>query len=276
MSLYTEWKTAVSTKKTDRDTLMHYRQCGVQALELSIAWPNCESIDWAGYKKHADEAGLELWSYHLPFGREVNIASPDEAERRDAVDALCVLAERALSIGIRHFIVHPSAEPVPVDERSAWMAASQKSLKELAQFIDERGAVLCVEDLPRSCLGHDVKEMLELVNCDSRLRVCFDVNHLLLEFGATHREFIEKLGPKIVTTHISDYDFIDEKHFFPGFGKIDWKTLVEDLENAGYSGPFLYEGGFSPSHWAPEVPFGKIEDVRTRQMTIKELRGCAE
>jgi sugar phosphate isomerase/epimerase len=115
--------------------------------------------------------------------------------------------------------------------------------------------------------------MLELVSADSRLRVCFDVNHLCQAYGSTHAEFVEKLGHLIVTTHMSDYDFIDEKHFFPGYGMIDWCSLVEHLENADYSGPFLYEGGFSPSARAPEVPHGTFEMARERHMTIKELHG---
>jgi sugar phosphate isomerase/epimerase len=72
---------------------------------------------------------------------------------------------------------------------------------------------------------------------------------------------------------MSDYDFLDEKHYFPGNGLIDWKEVVELLEEAGYEGPFLYEGGFSPSHWNPAVPFGKYEDARERHLHIKEFRG---
>lgn len=275
MSVCTEWKTALSTRCTDLETLRHYRECSIEAIELSVPYADCADIDWDGLRVNAAEAGIELWSYHLPFAMDVNIAWPDETLRRRALDALCALIDRALATGFTRFVIHPSAEPVPAQERAGWMAASRRSLAELAQYLDERGAVLCVEDLPRSCLGHTDDEMLELISADPRLKVCFDVNHLCREFGGTHREFIQKLGSRIITTHMSDYDFVDEKHFFPGFGMIDWKTLIEDLEAAGYCGPFLYEGGFAPSHWQPEVPFGKVEEAHDRHMRIKELRGCA-
>ena len=52
--------------------------------------------------------------------------------------------------------------------------------------------------------------MLELISADERLVICFDTNHLLSEDPV---EFIHKCGHKIVTLHVSDYDFIDEKHF---------------------------------------------------------------
>lgn len=273
MSNYTEWKTAISTDATDLETLRHYKECSINAIELSESYKYCENIDWHGLGKNAAEAGIELWSYHLPFGSEIDIASPDEAHRLNAVKYNCRLIDRALDIGISRFIIHPSYEPVPPEERAVWLQASCRSLQELAQYADERKAIICVEDLPRSCIGHTIDEMLTLLATDSRLKVCFDVNHLLSEFGDTHHDFVEKLGSKIVTTHMSDYDFVDEKHFFPGMGMIDWKLLVEDLESVGYSGPFLFEGGFSPSHWAPEVPFGKIENAHERHMHIKEYRG---
>ena len=273
MSNYTEWKTAISTSSTDLETLRHFKACSIDSMELSVSYNNCRNIDWQGLSKNAAEAGIELWSYHLPFGPEIDIASPDEGHRSNAVKFNCSLIDRALEIGISRFIIHPSYEPVPQNERSAYLSASCRSLIELAQYASERDAVICVENLPRSCIGHTVEEMLVLLSSDSRLKVCFDVNHLLREFGDTHHDFTEKLGSRIVTVHMSDYDFIDEKHFFPGIGMIDWNHLVEDLEAIGYSGPFLFEGGFSPSHWAPEVPFGKIEDAHDRHMHIKDFHG---
>ena len=125
----------------------------------------------------------------------------------------------------------------------------------------------------RISLENTADEMLELVSADPRLRVCFDVNHLCLEFGCDHREFVEKLGHLIETTHMSDYDFIDERHFFPGYGQIDWQEVIELLENAGYCGPFLSEGGYNQSKLFPDVPFGTVEELHERHMHIKEFRG---
>lgn len=273
MTDYRQWITAISTKATDYETLRRMKNCGVGGIELSVPCSECDSIPWNELRKNADAAGIEILSYHLPFSREVHIASPDEAHRAQMVAYLKDMIEKACAVGIRRFVIHPSTEPISDEERPAQMAASKKSLAELAQFADERGAVLCVENLPRTCLGHTVEEMLELISADDRLMVCFDVNHLLTVYGSTHREFVEKLGRRIATTHMSDYDFLDEKHFFPGYGLIDWKEVVELLEAADYSGPFLYEGGFEPSARAPEVPYGTYEMARERHMTIKELRG---
>jgi sugar phosphate isomerase/epimerase len=72
------------------------------------------------------------------------------------------------------------------------------------------------------------------------LRVCFDTNHCLIEDNC---DYIRAVGPKIVTLHVSDYDFTDEKHWIPGEGKNDWEGIIRTLEEADYSGRFLYETG---------------------------------
>ena len=273
MSSYDKWPTAVSRSVRDYETLKYMKDCGIDAMELSVGWKDCDGIDWAGYRKNADAAGIEIASYHLPFADHLNIADPDEEKRIGVVEYQSGQMKKAAEAGIRRFIIHPSAEPIPEEERGAWMASAKKSLKELAEVAAELDSVLCVEDLPRSCLGHTAEEMLELTGVDDRLRVCFDVNHLLTVYGTTHVEFVEKLGHLIVTTHMSDYDFINEKHFFPGYGLIDWKEVVEALEKADYNGPFLYEGGFSESEDFSEPPYAKYKDAKWRHMHIKELRG---
>ena len=110
----------------------------------------------------------------------------------------------------------------------------------LAEFAYGRGAVIAVEDLPRTCLGNTAAEVQRLISANDRLRVCFDTNHLLID---TNLNFIEKLGDKIVTVHVSDYDFSDEKHWLPGEGLVDWRALYTALTASEYRGAWLYELG---------------------------------
>jgi len=53
--------------------------------------------------------------------------------------------------------------------------------------------------------------------------------------------FVKKLADKIITVHVSDYDFINERHWLPGEGKVDWNALYEALKAVNYSGPWMYE-----------------------------------
>ena len=99
-------------------------------------------------------------------------------------------------------------------------------------------ATLCVENLPRTCLGRDSSDILALLSADARLRVCFDTNHLLEEDAI---DFIRAVGNKILTIHVSDYDRLNERHWLAGEGCVDWPSLYSALLSTGYSGAWLYE-----------------------------------
>ncbi len=91
------------------------------------------------------------------------------------------------------------------------------------------------------CYGTQLlEEIVELVSVHKDLRVCFDTNHLLNQDPC---DFVRKLGDKIITLHISDYDFQNERHWLPGEGDINWPELISTLKETGYSGPWLYELG---------------------------------
>ena len=65
-----------------------------------------------------------------------------------------------------------------------------------------------------------------------------DVNHLLWDNA---EDAVLDFGDRIYTLHISDYDKVDERHWLPGKGVIDWKKLIQNLQKIGYQGVFNYE-----------------------------------
>lgn len=102
---------------------------------------------------------------------------------------------------------------------------------------------LCVEDLPRTCLLNCSFEALTFLNSVPDSYLCFDTNHLLMQ---TNEDFLNDLidngmTGRIAAVHISDYDFIDERHKLPGAGINDWKMILSKLEALDYSGAFVYE-----------------------------------
>ena len=217
-----------------------YREGGIRFMELSMRIEGYDALDYAWVRELSQAHGVTLWSLHLPFApfRILDPSRPDLA--KDTVAYFRELIQKGVAIGIDKFVVHASGEPIPTEERSLRMACAKESLRALAEFAGERGAVIAVEDLPRTCLGRDAEEMLELLDAHDALRVCFDTNHLLTQSPV---EFIEQVGEKIITTHVSDYDFVDERHWLPGEGLVDWTALVQALQNVKYQGVWMYELG---------------------------------
>ena len=226
-----------------RELFAASKESGIEVMELSVGnkREQHDAIPLADVKRWADEFGVELWSYHLPFF-VFNIASLNKERRSNAVETYGELIARAREIGIRHFVVHPSAEPHTQEERPDRIAACKESLVKLAEIGRRNDAIIAVEDLPRTCLGNCSAELLDLISVDDGLGICCDTNHLL---GEDLIEFISKVAHRVVTTHISDYDFIDERHWLPGEGKVDWKAVYKTLCEGGYTGPWLYELGFA-------------------------------
>ena len=233
------------SKPLEEPLFRAYAEAGIEVMEVSPNQGDFDSLDFAKLKRFADAYGVELRSFHLqyyPF-TQVDISAPDGELRRASVKRLCGQIEKAADAGVGIFVVHPGSEPVDDSRREAHLLASGESMGELAEFAAKAGGVIAAEDLPRSCPGRDSGEMLRLLSADPRLRVCFDTNHLLREDPV---DFVRAVGDKIITLHVSDYDFIDEKHWLPGEGKINWQALIAALEEAGYSGAWTYELGFAP------------------------------
>lgn len=237
-----ERKTGISTNfnNLNRETFYNYSSSGVTAFELSVQLKEHDTLDLARICREARGEGVETWSYHLPFipFEIINPASLDPAVRRHTVEYLSFLIKRAASHGFLHAVIHASGEPISDTDRPRALEYSKETLFSLAETAKENGIILAVEDLPRTCLGNCSAELLSLVSVHPDLRVCFDVNHLLFE---SHNDFINAVKDKLVTVHISDYDFINERHWLPGEGKIDWVSLIKQLDDAGYMGVFMYE-----------------------------------
>ena len=148
----------------------------------------------------------------------------------------------------QYIVLHPSSEPIAPDERAERLRNSHESIGLLAPVAKEIGAELCIENLPRTCLGRNGQEMMYLIDGHDGVGLCFDVNHLMYQ---SHADFLAAIDKgTIKTVHISDYNFTDERHLLPGVGHIDWKPLWDGIRANGYKGIFMYECYGEPSELA--------------------------
>lgn len=228
-------------KVVDEQLFEMYNNAGITAMELSPGFDKYSEEDFKTFAALSDKYGVGLWTYHLPFGPfdKIDLSRSETAEY--TLEHYREIIRKASLAKIDKFVVHPSGEPIADDERADRINCAKDSLYKLAEIASEYGAVIAVEDLPRTCLGRNSAEIAELISVHDNLGVCFDTNHLLVEDNI---RFIYNLKGKIITTHVSDYDFKDEKHWLPGEGDIEWSTLVNALKDTGYNGVWLYEMGF--------------------------------
>lgn len=243
-----KWNVAVSScfwgAPNDENFKKMFEDCeksGIGFVEISTgALADAEKLDWEKITEMAKEHGIKLWSFHVPFFpfEVIDPSFEDEEKRKETVKIFTSLAEKAAKAGVRNFVIHPSGEPNPDETRAKRIAQAKKSFAEMAEAFAQFGGRPLVEDLPRSCLGNCSDDIAEIISADERIGVIFDTNHLLKQDNI---EFIKAVGSRIVSTHFSDYDFVDERHLLPGEGKIDWPALMKALDEVGYEGPVLYE-----------------------------------
>ena len=229
---------SVSIKQGDLSTLDKCVAAGIRIFEIYYNPEELFENDPASVRAHADALGATLASYHFPFipFEDWDISVPETAER--VLPVLEKLIDRWSAVGIKKYIVHPSGEPIEDAERAERLYHAKASLARLAEYAEARGCTVCVEDLPRTNLGNTAEEMEELIQAHPALRVCFDTNHLQ---GQDPAYFVRHLGGKIVTTHISDCDSINERHWLPGEGELDFQSIYRAFLEIGYEGAWLYE-----------------------------------
>ena len=234
------------TPEDHANVLADYVRCGFRHFELQMPThgvpEDAAAADMlalaAPNRERLNTLGLRPWSLHLPFGRAWDIAARDEEERRRVVEKLSAIIRGAQDWGARVLTLHPGLEPVLPEDRPVRALRSARSIQELRDCAARLGMQIAVEDLPRSCLGNTGEELEALMDAAPGVGCCFDVNHLLRE---SHADFLARLAPRVIQTHLSDYDGEDERHWLPGKGIVPFALVAEALQGAGYRGPYLFE-----------------------------------
>ena len=196
------------------------------------------------FKAMLKETGKRVISFHIPFAGLDDLSHPDETVRQQAVSRFRAHYAVVKEFNCEFIVLHPSCEirTNVKAERDERINQLRKSLLEVENELKELNAKVALEFLPRLCIGNtlaDMDQILEGMN-EEIFGVCFDVNHIMNQYPLIP-EITRKLGKRLFTTHISDYNGIDECHWLPGNGVIDWKGFVEALKDIDYKGPFNYE-----------------------------------
>ena len=239
-----------------KESLASIKDAGIEYIEVSINgfWrkkPENE-VYIRAYKalELINEADLKVWSVHLPFSSKMDISTLDPKKREANLRFFEEMIRLSCIFNPKCIVLHPGSDTIQDEAtRKDRLKCSRNSIGRLAIAAKQIGAVLCVENLPRTCPGRTAEEIDYLTAGIHNVGICFDTNHLLL---GTHKDFMEKVGDRIRTIHVSDYDGVDEKHWLPMHEStiIDWTTFYKDLKRTGYKGVFMFE--VTKKHGTPD------------------------
>ena len=208
---------------------------------------------------------LVLNAVHISFGPNWDPSAVDAEKRAENCARIVDVIKRADAYKPRCYLLHGGCGPFDPD-RKMRLEILKESVLELSKHTK---TIICLETQPRRGSLSSSAEACEVYDWFEKrtdnIRVCIDVNHILEE---TSEEAVLRLGKRIFTTHISDHDYIDERHWLPGKGKIDWMKLLDSFEKIGYHGIFNYEttdGSLAKLKENYDAMFGWYNQIRMKK-----------
>jgi sugar phosphate isomerase/epimerase len=180
------------------------------------------------------------YSVHAPFN-DLNIAALNPELRGIAVNYLKRSIQTSVELGITVISFHPGHLcPSGVYANDKVLAANQKSIKELAQFVQDEDldVKLALENMPLKfwTLGNTAEEILGMID-GLDLGICFDVGHA--QIVGDMDKFLENVD-KFYNVHIHDNSGRRDEHLVVGEGVVDVPRVVEALK-MGYDGNLIIE-----------------------------------
>lgn len=201
-------------------------------------------------KLAADSAGIEIWSIHMPFGKDIDISQTDEKIRKNSVALHMKVLEFCKIIQPKIILFHPSWY-LGHNERNERIAQLVRSVNELNPKVKELGAKMVIENMlgyelvrneqHERPLGRTVEEVkLIMKQLPKNVYSAIDMNHI-----DNPELLIQAMGKRLKSVHIADGDGRHECHYLPnpcsGKGDNDWIKILKELYKARYTGPFMYE-----------------------------------
>lgn len=252
---------------------------GMAHVEVTYR-PACDETPWqAKLRTTLHDAGVNINTVHAPFGSAVDISSDDTAVRSTGVAIVEASVRYAAGVGADIVVVHGSMEPIPPADRARRESQARESLAGLCACAGDAGLRIAVELLPRTCLGNTPEGLRRLLDGipAEQAGFCLDTNHLTPPWMSAvradsdaERALVDNLGgdlvypsllpgvvrtlaDRLITLHVSDYNGIDERHWLPFDGVIDWAAFANALAEVGFAGAFVYETRFIPDGLADQL-----------------------
>lgn len=191
------------------------------------------------------EGAIRISSVHLPFyGGNVSWdpSEPDEKLRREVVGRFRSLLRTYADLIPAQATLHASGCEPPLSEHPARIDQVCRSIEELLPLAREMKFSFNLEYLPRTCIGNCAEELQTITRkFDPELvGICFDVNHAMARWREVP-DLITKLAPRVRAFHLSDYDGVDERHWFPGQGILDWPAVMKAIRAVDHDVLLIHE-----------------------------------
>ncbi len=229
---------------------------GFEAVEIHCEDPFFK--EWAADNSHETWEGIKDAlstvdagvSLHAPY-HDTNLGTMNSGIGEEAVRQHKECIELARYLGSERIVVHPGYVSSRKFEREMPFKKMVQRLKEIAEYAEDSGVEICLENLSSKkkamCVGiREIKKTLERVNMEN-LKLTLDIAHAnTTDKGPV--KYARELKDDVAHIHASD-NTGEDNHLPIGQGNIDFEAVLSELEP--YDGFIIVEG------WIPrnEDPF---------------------
>lgn len=214
---------------------------GFDWIELPIESPNGFDYELAATLIRQHHLGVSVCA---AMGPDRDLIHPDESIRVNGAGYVRHCIDAAVTVGATK-LVGPLYSAVgrtwqaTADERERDMQILVGQLRELAQYADERGVVLCIEPLNRfetsflnlTAQGIELIDRVDHPACQLML----DTFHMNIE-EASLGAAIRAAGSRIRHIHTCEND-----RGTPGSGHVPWSEVAAAIQDIGYDGAVVIE-----------------------------------
>ena len=217
----------------------------------------------AGDRKIIESAGLEVFQVHAPWRWPAQDAT--EEERAERFEKMAKTIRGTALLGSRYFVIHPLMpwgcwEFIHAEEV---IEINAEFMGRLAAEAQKYNVTICYENMPmpqfpigtpQQCL-----DLVKLVN-NPNLKMCLDTGHCTM-CNITPADAARLLGKEYLKVmHIHDNNGMNDFHWLPFSGVIDWHDFKKALQEIGF------EGSVSVETEIPKSLPNELQDIQDRAL----------
>jgi sugar phosphate isomerase/epimerase len=178
------------------------------------------------------DVGLIIDNIHVPFEGCNDFWSGTESIRQNILNRHLAWIDDCARHKIPKIVMHLTQGPNPPAPNEPGLSM----IKQLVKTAEDKNVILAMENI--QCTEHldFIFTKIDLPH----LAFCYDSSHDFL-WSRQPCELLNKWTDRLATTHFSDNDGQEDRHWLPGTGTINWQKIGRSFPVETYAGSLLLE-----------------------------------
>jgi len=232
--------------------LRHIRDAGFTEVEINADKRHldprvCPRQKLPQIRRLLKDMSLHPNSVHAPING-ANISTSNLEDRRQAIKLLIDTLEYCRAIECPIAVVHPNhSDSLPLGAETM-KRNSVEALKEIVLKAEDLGVKIALENLiekEERRFGSRISDLIEIIKDvgSPYMGICLDTGHINLipDPNVNLESEIIQAGKHLWTLHVHDNDGLEDRHWPPGDGNINWRHVIRGLRKVNYQGVFMME-----------------------------------